>query len=250
MVDNLNVVILAAGKGKRMKNPEIPKVMVLLDGKPLLSYVVEQVKFLNPKRIIIIVGHKKENVIEQFSYDKSLEFVEQKEQLGTGHAVAQSESLLANSVSLILILCGDVPLLKSKTLSEFIDNHKSKKLDISVLTTIADNPNGYGRIIRDSNGEFLKIVEQKDATPDEQKVNEINSGVYILSSQHLYNSLREIGNSNAQQEYYLTDIVEILHKQNCKVGAFPLASFEELQGINSPEDLQNVENILMNLKNE
>jgi len=242
-VEKFSVVILAAGKGKRMKNPDMSKVMALLAGKPLIEHVLEQVQNLKSEKTIIIVGHQKESVIDFVNSlkIKNISYVEQNEQLGTGHAVAQAESEFIGYEGNILILSGDVPLLQSRTLNNFIDNHTDYFNDLSVLSTFTDNPTGYGRIVRDKNKKFLKIVEEKDATPEEKLIKEINSGVYILRCEYLFDALKEVSNKNSQGEYYLTDIIDILRKQGLQVGAFAGAKFEELQGINSPDDLERAE---------
>ncbi|ROL61858.1 UDP-N-acetylglucosamine pyrophosphorylase [Bacteroidetes/Chlorobi group bacterium ChocPot_Mid] len=239
--DNLAVIILAAGQGKRMLDPSKAKVMYPLAGKPLIQHVLETAEQLS-KNIYIIVGYQKESVIDFVnSFGKDFNIVEQKEQLGTGHAVAQTESLLRNFTGDILILCGDVPNLSYKTLLQFIENHQTESADISVLSTIADNPYGYGRIIRNEKLEFLKITEEKDASPEEKDVSEINSGVYLVKSNLLFPALHKVSNRNAQGEYYLTDIIEILRNENAKVYAFPDADFGETSGVNSPDDLKNAE---------
>lgn len=241
----LAVAILAAGKGKRMKNDELPKVMVPLEGKPLVEYVLEQAGALNPEKIVLIVGHLKEKVIEHInkSQYKNAEFAVQESQLGTGHAVAQAEKSLADFEGDALILCGDVPLLSADTLRKFI--RESKGAAASVLTTKAPDPTGYGRIIRNDAGEFVKIVEQKDANEDENLVDEINSGVFLVESGKLFESLKSVSNKNAQSEYYLTDIIEILRSSGEKVRAVCAAKFEELQGVNSPEDLEKARQYLI-----
>ncbi|MFA6571026.1 MAG: sugar phosphate nucleotidyltransferase [Bacteroidota bacterium] len=240
---SIAIVILSAGKGKRMLNPTMAKVMSLLGGKPLIGHVLEQVKPLAPEKILVIVGHQKDNVIDYVSSlnFSNLSFVEQMEQLGTGHAVAQTEQELSEYENDVLILSGDVPLLSSATILKFIESHYENDSDLSVLTTETENPTGYGRIVRDSAGVFKKIVEEKDATDNEKLVKEINSGVYLVRSQLLFSALKNVKNNNASGEYYLTDIIEILKNTGAIVNAFLLAEFEELQGINSPEDLLRAE---------
>lgn len=240
---NISVVILAAGKGKRMNNPNLPKVLAPLRGKTLLYYVLQSAIMIGSESTAVIVGHQKEMVID---YCKSLdidniEFAEQKEQLGTGHAVAQAKSIFENYEGNILILCGDVPLLRASTLSNFIREHNKIQSSVSVLTAKASNPFGYGRIIRDYNGNFIKITEEKDADEIQKTVDEINSGVYCIDSKDLFLSLDSISNNNSQGEYYLTDIIEILRNQGKKASGFCIAEFDELQGVNSPEQLANID---------
>ncbi|TAL69775.1 MAG: UDP-N-acetylglucosamine pyrophosphorylase [Bacteroidetes bacterium] len=240
---NLIIIILAAGKGKRMNNPLMAKVMAELDGIPLIGHVLNQAIKLSPEKIIIVVGHQKDSVINyinSLAYD-NITFVEQKEQLGTGHAVNQAKPELSNYNVKILILAGDVPMLSSDTLKKFINYHNVQKSDVSVLSTVAPNPFGYGRIIRDEEANFIKIVEEKDASDDERNVTEINSGVFLLNADLLFKSLQEVSNKNSQAEYYLTDIIEILKNKGTRVHAFAGAEFDELQGVNSPEDLKKVE---------
>lgn len=243
-----SIIILAAGKGKRMLNPSLAKVMNTVAGIPLLGHVLKQADMLNPDKIYIIIGHQKESIIAYINSlnKKNITLIEQKEQLGTGHAVMQAEKYLRNYSGDILILSGDVPLLKASTLNNFISEHCKYSADLSVLTTIAQQPSGYGRIIRNGNKDFIKIVEEKDASEKEIKINEINSGVYLIKSDLLFESLRAVRNNNAQGEYYLTDVVEILKKKNADIIAYNGAKFEELQGINSPEDLKRVEKYYSN----
>ncbi len=252
--DDLSIVVLAAGQGKRMLDPSKSKVMVLLNGKPLIEYVIATAIQIS-NNICIIVGYQKQSVIEFIDslneeIKSLISIVEQKEQLGTGHAVAQTEPNLKDFNGNILILCGDVPNLSTKTLQDFIDKHKNSGADVSVLSTIAENPYGYGRIIRNSDNQFVKITEEKDADSDEKKVSEINSGVYLIKSDLLFSSLKKVSNSNVQGEYYLTDIIEILRKEGASVHAFALADFGELLGVNSPEDLKKAEEYLKNKLSE
>lgn len=236
---DLAIVILAAGQGKRMKNPEIPKVLAELNSKPLLSYVLDVSSKLNPNRIITIIGHKKELVEDYLSkYNSSVEVAYQLEQLGTGHAVMQASEKLANFDGNVLILCGDVPLLQTKTIETFTQNHNNFGADLSVLSAVTENPTGYGRIVRNEAGEFYRITEEKDANEYVKKIKEINSGIFLVNSKLLFEALNKISNSNAQGEYYLTDIVEVFVKEKLKCAAFIGVSFDELQGINSPEDLE------------
>lgn len=239
---NFSVIILAAGKGKRMNNPNLPKVLVEFNGRPLLDYVLELSQNINPKQIIVIVGHQKEQVIsflENFNL-KNIDYAEQNEQLGTGHAVQQAENKVHKDVDNVLILSGDVPLLTKNTLDEFIRMHKFYSSDVSVLSSIAQIPTGYGRIVRNNEGKFSKIVEEKDASIDEQQIKEINSGIYLIKKDLLFEALKSVQNNNAQNEYYLTDVISILYNLGQNVNAFCIADFDEIQGVNSISDLNNL----------
>jgi len=236
-----SIVILAAGKGKRMNNPDYPKVLAEINEKPLIYYVLSQINNLSIDKIVVVVGHKSELVIDYINNSefKNIEFAFQNEQLGTGHAVMQAQYNLQNYDGEILIIAGDVPLLKAETLRKFINLHNEVNSDVSVLSTIAPNPSGYGRIVRDCDNIFLKIVEHKDASEEIKKIDEINSGIFLVDSTLLFDSLKQIKNDNSQAEYYLTDIVEVLKLQGKKVYALNVAPFSELQGINTIEELKN-----------
>lgn len=244
---DLTIITLAAGKGKRMNNPDLPKVMAKLDGEPLIGHVLRQAMRLEPRQIIVVVGHCKEQVISYVSgeFGSSVEFVEQKEQLGTGHAALQAEPMLKSYSGDALILSGDVPLLQSSTMEDFVTRHRRYRPIVmaSVLTMTVDNPAGYGRILRSPDGEFLRIVESKDALPHEAAINEVNSGVYIVNTHLLFTALREIGNDNAQKEFYLTDIIAVLRSKKFICNAIPARDADELLGINTPGDLANAEHI-------
>ncbi len=239
-VEKYSIVILAAGKGKRMMNDDLPKVLVELEGKPLIGHVLGQTQKLPCDKTVIIVGHRKEKVTDYVNSlnMKNICFAEQAEQLGTGHAVRQAEPEFEGYEGNILILCGDVPLLRSATIDEFIEEHNSEKADVSVLSTLMPNPSGYGRIVRDENGAFLRIVEQKDANESEKEINEINSGIFFVKSRYLFDALKMLSNNNSQGEYYLTDIIGILSSRGLKVQAVIGPEYIELQGINSPDDLE------------
>lgn len=239
---DLAVLILAAGKGKRMNNPDIPKVMAELKGAPLIGHVLRNLHDTYPTEIIAIVGHHREIVIEylQRNFNK-VDTVIQYEQLGTGHAVMQAKDALADFNGNVLILSGDVPLMKTNTLLEFIEQHKTKKADISVLTAFIPDATGYGRVIRDDSGNFTKIVEHKDATEEERSIREINSGIYCVDSVKLFESLAKVNNNNAQGEYYLTDIIALLHNSGNNVTATVCNDYREILGINTAEELVNAE---------
>jgi len=249
--NNLSIIILAAGKGTRMNNLETPKVLAQLLNKPLIDYVVSTAFSLFPNSVTIVVGYKKELVIDYINLLKYSDicYVEQKEQLGTGHAVLHARDLFDGNRIDVLILSGDVPLLTSTTLNEFIEHHKYENASLSVLSAIADNPFGYGRIVRDKENNFIQIVEEKDADDYIKQITEINSGIYLVSSDLLFKSLGKIENNNAQKEFYLTDIVDIIRLEGKKVLAIQAANFEEIQGINTIEQLIQVEKMLVENKN-
>lgn len=235
-------IILAAGQGKRMKNPDLPKVLCPLNDKPLIQYVLKTVTEIGAEKNVVVVGHQKEKLIEFLNSNfPTVETCVQSEQLGTGHAVAQAEELFEGYIDDVLILAGDVPLISANTLKNFFDSHITASADISVLSTEAPNPFGYGRIIRNNEGVFQKIVEQKDANEQEQAIQEINSGIYLVKSRLLFVALKYVSNTNEQKEYYLTDIIEILKNNGAIVRAFAIAGFDELQGVNSVEDLKRAE---------
>lgn len=240
----LAIVILAAGLGKRMKSPEKPKVMFELGGKPLISYVIELALKLNPERIIPIVGHHRELVTDYLSknFDYNFEYAVQEEQLGTGHAVMQTEPLLKDFNGDVIILSGDVPLLKYETIERLVSEHFNSGFTATLLTASFRNPDGYGRIVRDDDGKFVKIVEDKDATPEQKLIHEINPAIYVVDSKTLFETLKRISPDNKQQEYYLTDIFQ--HIPDESVGTVRTDNELEVAGVNSIEQLQALEKAL------
>jgi bifunctional UDP-N-acetylglucosamine pyrophosphorylase/glucosamine-1-phosphate N-acetyltransferase len=239
-------IILAAGQGKRMNNPEVPKVLAPLSNKPLLWYVFEQIKPFMFDKVFVITGYKR-NSVDGFIQDYNLtncEVVHQLEQLGTGHAVAQAKEKFTDVDCDVLILCGDVPLLQNRTIGEVFHFHYQNDSDVTVVSSITENPTGYGRIIRDENKNFIKITEEKDASDSEKSIKEVNSGIYVVKSKLLFSALEKVSNQNNQNEYYLTDIIGILKSESKKVMAEPLVSFDEIQGINTADDLARAEKYL------
>jgi UDP-N-acetylglucosamine diphosphorylase/glucosamine-1-phosphate N-acetyltransferase len=236
-------IILAAGRGKRMKS-DLPKVLHKLCGKPMVEYVIETAKKVGVEKIILVVGHKREKTQKLLKH-LDVEFVIQEEQLGTGHAVMQAKKHLANFDGDILILCGDVPLLKSDTVRRLLEEHRRKKAVATVLTAILEDPSGYGRIIRDEKGMVEKIVEDKDASANEKKVREINTGTFCFDSKPLFSVLDKITTDNKQGEYYLTDVLELLRKKNLPIWAVVATNPQETLGINSQEELEKMEEILL-----
>ena len=241
---DLAVIILAAGKGTRMKN-SLAKVLIPIAEKPTLEFVLDTAERLNPTRTIVVVGHQADRVQQIFS-NRDLEFVLQKEQLGTGHAARQAEQPLSNFEGRILVLCGDMPLIKSETLETLLRRHKEVGAKCTVLTLKAKVNNDFGRIIRDVNGSFLRIVEYRDASPQEKNVDEFNSGVYCFDKSLFFKALCSIGDSNIQKEYYLTDALEYSVNIGCPVASLETEDTDEIIGINTPDDLKLVEQLLKN----
>jgi len=235
-------IVLAAGKGIRMKS-DLPKVFHPLAGKPMLEYVILTLKKLEVGGIYVVVGHKKELIIDYFK-DWNIIFVEQKEQLGTGHAVMQAEPHLKKFSGRVLVLAGDVPLLKVETLRHLMDFHIQHHSSATVLTAELPDAGNYGRIIRNQAGLILKIVEKKDANPNELKIREINTGTFCFESKPLFSALSEVKPENAQQEYYLTDTIEILKNQGLPVFAWLAPDYRETLGVNTQEELKELESSL------
>jgi len=240
---DLAVIILAAGKGTRMKS-SLAKVLLPLAGHPLLHYTLDLSSKLNPVQTIVVVGHQADEVQQAFA-DRGVEFVFQHEQLGTGHAAKQAKEKLENFKGLVLVLCGDMPLIRPDTLLEMVAGHRASGVKCTVLTLKSDGLHDFGRIIRDEKGLILKIVEFKDASDVEKKVDEFNSGVYCFDSRLFFKALGHIDSNNAQNEYYLTDIIEYLVRKRYPVQATQTQNANEILGINSPDDLNRAEQLLV-----
>lgn len=222
-------IILAAGKGTRMKS-KLYKVLHPVCGKPMVEHIMNRVTETAPNEIITIVGHGAELVKKQLG-DRS-EYALQAEQLGTGHAVLQAEPFLKGKKGTTLVISGDTPLLTSETLNNLFEYHQGKNASATILTAKADDPTGYGRIVRDHVGIVEKIVEQKDATLEEARIQEINTGTYCFDNELLFDALSQLDTDNAQGEYYLTDIIEILKKAGKNVAAYLTEDFDESLGVN------------------
>lgn len=240
------VVIMAAGKGTRMKNPEMAKVMYEVNGKPLIGYVVELALRLKSARIIVVVGYRRETVIEYLrkTFPGKIEFVEQREQLGTGHAVMQTESTLRNFPGDVIVLSGDVPLLTPAALERLQECHRRNRTVATILTADIDDPKGYGRIISSKNGLVESIIEERDADEETRKIREINSGIYIFQCSPLLEALKHILPHNAQNEYYLTDVFKYFWNCGLPVAAVKSDDFNEIRGVNTFEQLKESERIL------
>ncbi len=234
----MNVVILAAGMGKRMQS-DLPKVLHSLAGKPLLAHVLDTARGLAPSRICVIYGHGGEAVPARFKAD-DLEFVQQEPQLGTGHAVMQAVPHLNDDES-TLILYGDVPLTSLSTLQALTSKAGLEKL--AVLTVNMDDPTGYGRIVRDATGRITRIVEQKDANDNERSIREVNTGIIVAPTRALKSWLSQLSNDNAQREYYLTDIIAMAVKDHIPVESAQPTHVWETLGVNSKAQLAELERI-------
>ena len=240
MNKELRVIILAAGKGTRM-NSDLPKVLHKLNGKALLDFVLDESELLNPIETILVVGFKKEQVISHTENRINLKYATQIEQLGTGHAVLQTEELLKNNKGHIIILYGDVPNIKASTLRPIIDEHIINDRDLTLITAEIDDPSGYGRIIRDKNGNLLKIVEEKDCDDDERKIKEWNPGIYIFKIPGVFEVLNNIRTNNASKEYYLTDAIGLAQQSNMQINAIKIANSNEVIGVNTADQLEELE---------
>ena len=241
--DNMSnyAIILAAGKGTRMKS-DLPKVLHQVAGISMLEHVKRAVDAMTPSKTVTIVGHKAELV--QAVLQNQSEFALQSEQLGTGHAVMMAEKSLAGLEGHTLVIAGDTPLITGDSLNNLINFHISHKNVATILTAQAEDPFGYGRIIRNVDGEVLKIVEQKDANDFEKQIKEINTGTYLFDNKRLFEALKEINTDNAQGEYYLTDVISIFRQAGEKVGAYILKDFDESLGVNDRIALAKAESIM------
>lgn len=240
-MSNLAAVILAAGKGTRMKSV-LPKVLHEVGGKPMVQHVLDAAKEAGAEKSVVVIGFGAESVAE--SLKEQAEFAIQAEQLGTGHAVMQVRKKLAGFAGTVMVLCGDTPLLTGGTLHSLFAAHSKTKAAATVLTAVMPDPSGYGRVIRDAKGNVLKIVEQKDAKPAELAVQEVNTGIYCFEKEVLFEALDHIGCENQQGEYYLTDVIGILVNGGSKVWAVEAEDREETLGVNSRLQLAQAEKVL------
>ena len=240
-------VILAAGMGTRMKS-KMPKVLHKVCGKPLSKWVIDASEAAGADKVCAVVGHKAETVKEVLG--DVCKFALQAEQKGTGHAVMQAIDVIKNSKGEVVILNGDTPLITAETINKAIEYHKNNGNQATVITAILDDATGYGRIVRDNDGSVLKIVEQKDASKEEKKINEVNSGMYVFDAQSLVYALDKITPNNAQGEYYLTDTLEILLSAGKKIGGYAISDNDEIRGINDRVQLNEAEKIMQKRINE
>jgi bifunctional UDP-N-acetylglucosamine pyrophosphorylase/glucosamine-1-phosphate N-acetyltransferase len=232
-------VILAAGQGTRMKS-ELPKVLHTIDERPMACYVVETVRAAGLERAIVVVGHRAELVREALAGAEGLEFVTQTEQLGTGHAVIQCERALSGFDGTVVVLSGDVPGLRVGTLKDFLGYHRERAASATVMTARLPDPTGYGRVIRGDDDSLLRIVEHKDAGEEERRIDEVNAGLYCFERAPLFGALKQTDRANAQNEYYLTDVVGRMNAEGLTVAAWCVPDAREVAGVNTPAELDAV----------
>ncbi|GEN31276.1 bifunctional UDP-N-acetylglucosamine pyrophosphorylase/glucosamine-1-phosphate N-acetyltransferase [Cerasibacillus quisquiliarum] len=234
-------VILAAGQGTRMKS-SLYKVLHPVLGRPMVQHVIDNIKSIDVDQIVTIVGHGSDSVMAYIGNDS--EYVLQEEQLGTGHAVIQAEKLLGDKEGTTLVVCGDTPLIRQETFEQLLEYHEKEGAQATILTSRAEDPTGYGRVIRHPEKGVERIVEHKDASEEERLVDEINTGTYCFDNKTLFKALKQISNDNAQGEYYLTDVIEIIKKDAGKIAAYLTPDFDETLGVNDRVALQEAERIL------
>ncbi len=230
-MESLASIVLAAGKGTRMKSGLI-KVLHPVAGLPMIVWSVTAAREAGSDPIVLVIGHQASAVQGLFRGSSDIRSAMQEEQLGTGHAVGCALDALAGFRGTILILCGDTPLLRAETLKHMLAYHRDNGAAITVLTALMHDPFGYGRVVRDDSGRVTRIVEQKDATPEEQEIREINSGIYCMDSAFLFANIKGISNDNAQGEYYLTDLLAIAVRKGLPCMALPTADADEIMGVN------------------
>lgn len=246
-MSNRYAVVLAAGQGTRMKS-SLYKVLHPVCGKPMVQHVVDQISQLEMKKIVTVVGHGAEKVKDQLG--DSAEYVLQAEQLGTAHAVMQAEEALAKQEGITLVVCGDTPLITAETMQKLIDEHQAANAKVTILTAKAEDPTGYGRVLRNAGDTVERIVEHKDASDEEKKVQEINTGTYCFDNKSLFEALSSVNNDNSQGEYYLPDVIEILQKKGDIVAAYQTPSFDETLGVNDRVALSQAERTMKRRINE
>jgi UDP-N-acetylglucosamine diphosphorylase/glucosamine-1-phosphate N-acetyltransferase len=237
------IVILAAGLGTRMKSDKA-KVLHKILGRPMILFVMDVAQAVAANNIILVVGHQADKVRQIVATQADVKYAYQAEQLGTGHAVKCALPAVPTSIRHVVILCGDVPLLKAETLQRFVNDHRSHHRTLSVLAVNLINPTGYGRIILDRAGMVTEIVEEADANSDQKAVQLVNTGIYCVERDFLETALQQVGADNAQGEYYLTDIVRVAHKAGVAIGATVGENADEFVGINSREQLKVVEEMI------
>jgi bifunctional UDP-N-acetylglucosamine pyrophosphorylase/glucosamine-1-phosphate N-acetyltransferase len=243
---DIHVVILAAGKGTRMKSAR-PKVLHRVAGQPLIEHVLACAAAIHPRSTTVVIGHQAEELTAALAGHQGLNFVVQEPQLGTAHALMTTEGALAGATGVLVLLSGDVPLLTPGTLQTLVDRHEKAGAAATVITAIVDDPHGYGRIVR-TGEQIARIVEQKDASPAEREIREINSGIYAFSIGGLFDAVRSIAAENAQHEYYLPDLVKIYRQRGLIVETVTSLNPDEIRGINSRLELAAVSRMVRDQK--
>lgn len=233
-------VVLAAGKGKRMKS-DLPKVLHPIDGRPMVSVILDTLVDMKFDRIIVVIGHKGEMVREALA-DYPVSFAWQRDQLGTGHAVIMTAEDLRDFDGDTLVVAGDVPFLSRRSIERLLSVHEHNEAAATCLSAVFDDPAGYGRIVREGDSDILKaIVEHKDADESTRKINEINTGILCFDNRELFSALDAVGCDNTQREYYLTDTIKVLHDKGLRVSVVPAENPDEVLGVNSAEQLEELE---------
>lgn len=243
-MDKVKAIILAAGKGTRLQSEEyqLPKALRQAAGKPLLHYVVKALDFLPVEDTVIVVGYMGDQVVKAFP---EYPYAVQAEQLGTGHAVQCARGELEGFEGTVLVCCGDMPLLKKETYQALLEAHRGSGNSCTFLTGTSTVELPFGRIERDGNGNFLRVVEDKDCTPEQKKIRELNAGVYAFDSRELLECLSLLKNDNVQGEYYLTDVPELMRQRGGRIGVCCVELNEQIIGVNTVEQLEMVERVLM-----
>ena len=240
----VDAIILAAGKGTRMQS-DLPKVMHEVGGRPMLHWVIDACRAAGADRIVVVVGFKADLVRASLADATDIEFVEQTEQLGTGHAVDQAREAFADrGAHDVFVLCGDGPLIRTETLSTLLETHRDTAADATLATAQIEDPSGYGRILRDAAGDFERIVEQKDATPEQLEIGEVNPSYYCFRAGPLFDRLARTGNDNANGEYYVTDVFGIARQDGSRVAVVDAVPAEDVLSINDQEQLAIVDGII------
>ncbi len=242
MTNQLTSIILAGGKGTRMR-ANIPKVLHPLGGRPMLEYVIDMANNVGSSRVIIIIGYQAEKLRNIFSCE-GVEFAEQKEQLGTGHAVLQAEGMMKDFNGDVLVLSGDVPLLKRETINELIKRHRDTGAAVTLLTVLMNDPIGYGRVVHGEGNLIKGVVEEVDSTIHEREITEVNSGTYCFKKDFLFEALHKVDSKNIQGEYYLTDVVRIAADKSLPIEAVTGDDPLEIMGVNTIAELAEAERII------
>ncbi len=239
-MDKFKAVILAAGKGTRMES-DLPKVLHRVNGETMVHYTIKAAKDAGATEVIVIVGYQGQLVKHEVV--DVVQFAEQHEQLGTGHAVMCARDKIGTNGD-VVVLCGDTPLIRPETIKKLYEKHKRESNGVTILSAMIDDPTGYGRIVRDEDGNFLRITEHKDCTENELKIKEINSGMYVFNAEALSFSLDKITNNNSQGEYYLTDTVAVIKSTGLKAGVVVVDDTTEILGVNTKAQLAEAERIM------